>query len=142
MISVDEAAGRIVAAFSPVDSETVPIAAAAGRVLAADVLARADQPPDAVSAMDGYAVQAVDVEHVPVILDVIGAAPAGHPFAGAVGPRQAVRIFTGGIVPAGADAIVIQENTDLGAAQVEIRQASPPGRHIRRAGLDFSQGDL
>jgi molybdopterin molybdotransferase len=142
MISVDDAVARIVAALSPVPPETMPIAEALGRALAADVPARVDQPPHSVSAMDGYAVRAADVAQVPVTLNVIGAAPAGHPFADRVAPRQAVRIFTGGVVPEGADTIVIQENTDLGAAPVQIRQASEPGRHIRRAGLDFVKGDV
>jgi molybdopterin molybdotransferase len=142
MMSVDDAVARILTALSPVPPETVPIAEAGGRALAADALARLDQPPHPVSAMDGYAVRATDVAHAPVALEVIGAAPAGHPFHGRVGPGQAVRIFTGGVVPDGADAIVIQENTDLGAAQVQIRQASEPGRHIRRAGLDFAKGDI
>lgn len=142
MISVDEAVARIVAAFSPVNSESIPVAVAGGRVLAADIVALVDQPPNPVSAMDGYAVRAADVEEAPVALEVIGAAPAGHPFDGKVGLRQAIRIFTGGVVPEGADSIVIQEDTDLGSQRVEIRQGSPPGRHVRRAGLDFSKGDL
>ncbi|HEY1637712.1 MAG TPA: gephyrin-like molybdotransferase Glp [Rhizomicrobium sp.] len=142
MISVDEAVARIAAALSPVPPETVPIADAIGRTLEADAVARLDQPPHSVSAMDGYAVRAIDVAQAPVTLDVIGAAPAGHPIRDRVGPGQTVRIFTGGVVPEGADTIVIQENTDLGAAQVQILRASEPGRHIRRAGLDFAKGDV
>jgi molybdopterin molybdotransferase len=140
MISVEEAAARIVAAFSPTDSETVPIAQAAGRVLAADATAKSDQPPAPVSAMDGYAVRAADVTQVPARLRVIGSSPAGHPFAGTVGAAQAVRIFTGGVVPEGADAIVIQENSDSDGTQVTVKAPAKAGQHIRLKGLDFAQG--
>jgi molybdopterin molybdotransferase len=140
MISVDEAAKRIVAAFAPLESETVAIAVAAGRALASDALARADQPPSPVSSMDGYAVRANDAR-AGAALRVIGASPAGHPFAGGVGAGEAVRIFTGGVVPNGADAIVIQEDTDAADGKVAIREAAAKGRHIRPAGLDFKNGD-
>ena len=109
MISVDEAALRIASAFAPLESETIPIGKACGRVLAADPIAALDQPPSPVSSMDGYAVRANDVT-APATLRVIGAAPAGHPFAGQIGNGEAVRIFTGGVVPNGADAIVIHSS--------------------------------
>jgi molybdopterin molybdotransferase len=142
MIVVEEAVRRIVAAFAPVEAECVPIEAAAGRVLAADVIARLDQPPFPVSAMDGYAVRSVDAVYPPVTLPVVGAAPAGHPFAGQVRAEQAVRIFTGGMVPDGADAVVIQEDTDQGNCVVVIKAAARAGRHIRPAGQDFQRGDV
>ena len=142
MISVEEAVARIVAAFAPMEAERVAVEAAAGRVLAADAVARLTQPPFAVSAMDGYAVRAADVVRTPATLRVIGTAPAGHPFEGKVGPGEAVRIFTGGVVPDGADAIVIQEDTDLGGATVTIAVAAQSGRHIRPAGQDFRAGDV
>ena len=139
MISVEEAAARIVAAFNPTDSEVVSIAEAAGRVLAADAVAKSDQPPAPVSAMDGYAVRATDVANVPVSLRIIGASPAGHPFAGVVKASEAVRIFTGGVVPEGADAIVIQENTESDGAQVTVKAAAKEGQHVRPKGLDFAR---
>jgi len=142
MISVGEAIQRITSAFDPVGTEIVPLADAAGRVLAETVRARMDQPPAPMSAMDGYAVRAADTATVPTTLKVIGSSPAGHPFAGKVGPGESVRIFTGGVVPDGADAIVIQEDTDLGEKIVTIREAAQPGRHIRKAGLDFETGDV
>jgi molybdopterin molybdotransferase len=142
MISVDEAVQWIVSAFAPLPSESVPLNAAAARVLAEDVKARLTQPPFPVSAMDGYAVRAADVAQVPTTLEVIGAAPAGHPFNGSVGPKQTVRIFTGGVVPEGADAIVIQEDTDQGERRVVIQSRAHAGRHIRNAGQDFSVGDI
>ncbi|HWF64098.1 MAG TPA: hypothetical protein VN685_05760, partial [Rhizomicrobium sp.] len=85
MLSVEEATQRIIAAFTPLESERVPLEDAAGRTLAADALAKADQPPFPSSAMDGYAVRSADQG----LRRVIGSAPAGHPFSGAVGPQEA-----------------------------------------------------
>ncbi|HUJ46614.1 MAG TPA: gephyrin-like molybdotransferase Glp [Rhizomicrobium sp.] len=141
MISVDEAVARVVAAFKPLAAEQVGIGDAAGRILAKDATARLTQPPAPVSAMDGYAVRAADAATVPVSLKVIGSAPAGHPFDGRVGKGEAVRIFTGGVVPEGADTIVIQEDTEAGSGTVLIKESPKPNRHIRVAGLDFKQGD-
>ena len=142
MISVAEARTRIVSALDPVASETVSLANAAGRVLAEDVRARLTQPPAAVSAMDGYAVRAADVATPPATLKVIGEAPAGGAYAGTVGHGEAVRIFTGGPVPEGADAIVIQENASAGEGAVTVRVEAPAGHYIRPAGLDFRAGEV
>lgn len=141
MIPVDEAVARIVAAFSPLPGETIAIGEAAGRVLAEDALARASQPPAAVSSMDGYAVRAADVPAPGATLRVIGSAPAGHPFAGTVSSGNAVRIFTGGVVPDGADSIVIQEDADAAGDRVTFKEAARRGQHIRAAGLDFKLGE-
>lgn len=140
MISVDEAVARIVAAFGTLDAETVPLEDALGRVLAEDAKARLDQPPHPVSAMDGYAVRARDILRPPVTLRVVGTAPAGHPFNGRVGPGESVRIFTGGVVPDGADTVVIQENATQEGDLVTFREAASEGRHIRAQGLDFACG--
>ncbi len=142
MLSVEEARARIVAAFHPVASETVKLADACGRVLAADVAARRDQPPVAVSAMDGWAVRHADVRAPPARLRQVGVAPAGRNYPGTIGPGEAVRIFTGAPLPAGADAIVIQEDAELTGDQVHVREAGAPGRYIRPAGLDFRAGDV
>ena len=142
MISVEDATLRITSTFEPVGAETISLSEASGRVLAETVRARMDQPPAPVSAMDGYAVCAADAASPPATLKVIGTAPAGHPFAGKVGPGETVRTFTGGVVADGADAIVIQEDTDLGEKIVTIRVTAQPGRHIRKAGLDFHTGDV
>ncbi|HTW34932.1 MAG TPA: gephyrin-like molybdotransferase Glp [Rhizomicrobium sp.] len=142
MIAVDEAVARITAAFAPLGTETVPLGRALGRVLVEDAKARLDQPPFPVSAMDGYAVRARDAASVPAKLRVIGTASAGHPFEGQVGEGETVRIFTGGVVPEGADAIVIQEDTTLDGDRATIREAAIGGKHIRKAGLDFVQGDV
>src|SRR6266446_9167981 len=112
MISVEEALARLLAPLEALPPEQVSVADAVGRVLAEDVAARRTQPPFAVSAMDGYAVRAADVASVPARLTVVGSVPAGQAYAGTVGRGEAVRIFTGAPVPAGADAIVIQEDTE------------------------------
>ena len=83
-----------------------------------------------------------DVTRVPARLTVIGSAPAGSPFSGQVGPGQAVRIFTGGAVPEGADAIVIQEDAEASGDAVTLKEAASPGRFIRPAGLDFQAGSV
>ncbi len=138
MISVEEATARIVAAFRPLATERVDIGHATGRVLAEDATAKLSQPPFAVSSMDGYALRAADARQAGSELEVIGSAPAGHPFAGKVGSGQAVRIFTGGVIPDGADAIVIQEDTTAAGTKVTLNVAAVAGRHIRPAGLDFA----
>src|SRR5437588_650006 len=113
-----------------------------GRVLAEDLAARRTQPPFAVSAMDGYAVRADDVARVPATLKIVAEIPAGAGFGGRVGPGEAARIFTGAPLPEGADAIVIQEDTERSGDRVEIREGAPRGRYVRRAGLDFAEGDI
>lgn len=143
MIPVAEARARVIAAAKKLPAEQIALAGALGRVLAEDVRARRTQPPLPVSAMDGYAVRAADVAKIPATLKVIGTVPAGKAYDGAVGPGQAVRIFTGAPVPAGADTIVIQENTRAADSTVEVIDGqAPKGRFIRPAGLDFREGDV
>jgi molybdopterin molybdotransferase len=140
MISVEEATQRIASAFKPLGAESVRFDAAEGRVLAADAIARGDQPPSPVSSMDGYAVRAQDAKGG-AKLKVVGQAPAGHPYSGRVVSGEAVRIFTGGVVPEGADAIVIQEDTTAAGGDVVINAPAATARHIRAAGLDFKRGE-
>ncbi|MGE0747814.1 MAG: gephyrin-like molybdotransferase Glp [Rhodospirillales bacterium] len=143
MISVAEAAGRIVAALAPLAPEQVAVSEGLGRVLAADAASRRTQPPMAVSAMDGYAVRAADVAAIPAELRLVGYAQAGGSYDGTVGPGEAVRIFTGAPVPAGADTIVIQENTEAAGERVRVVDgAAPVGRFVRKAGLDFAEGQV
>ena len=141
MISVAEARARILAKLRPTPAETVALAQAWGRVLAAPVQARLTQPPADVSAMDGYALRSADGT-LGARLRVVGSAPAGHPFAGQVGAGEAVRLFTGSVVPDGADCILLQEDATRDGDQVEVREACTPARHIRRAGQDFRVGDV
>jgi molybdopterin molybdotransferase len=141
MLSVREAHARVIAAFSALPAETVSIADAAGRVLASAPRARLTQPPADLSAMDGYAVRAEDVPAAPTTLTLVGQAPAGGSYDHALKPGEAVRIFTGGPLPMGADSIVIQEDTKAEGNRITVLEAPRPGRHIRKAGLDFSAGD-
>jgi molybdopterin molybdotransferase len=141
MISVEEALGRFLAPLKPLAAEQVAVSEGLGRVLAEDMISRRTQPPFAVSAMDGYAVRASDVATVPARLRVIGSVPAGSAFAGRVGEGEAVRIFTGAKVPAGADCIVIQEDTAQDGDWVAVREGAAAGRHVRPEGLDFRAGD-
>ena len=140
MISVDEARTRILADLRPTPAEIVALANAWNRVTAASVVARLTQPPADVSAMDGYALRAADGT-LGATLTQIGAAPAGHPFAGTVGAGQIVRLFTGSVVPDGADAILLQEDATKDGDRITVNEAVAAGRHIRRAGQDFAQGD-
>ncbi|KAB0264577.1 gephyrin-like molybdotransferase Glp [Microvirga brassicacearum] len=143
LISVEDALRNVLESLGgPAEPERVALTAARGRVLAEDVAAARDQPPFPASAMDGYAVRGADVAHVPATLAVIGASLAGRRFAGAIGPGEAVRIFTGAPLPEGADSIVIQEDTQSLDGGVLIRELPVPGRHIRPAGLDFEAGEV
>jgi molybdopterin molybdotransferase len=142
LLPVSEALDRVLAKASPLPSEMVPLAAAHGRVLASDLKALRTQPPADVSAMDGYAVRAVDIASAPVELNVTGEVAAGRPFAGQVNAGDAVRIFTGGVVPPGADTIAIQEHAERNGDRVLIQKSTPANKHIRRAGLDFTKGDV
>ncbi len=141
-LTVDAALHHILDGVTPHPVEQVALEDAHGRVLGEDLSATLTQPPFDASAMDGYAVHAADVTHIPVTLQVIGEAAAGHGFSGQVQSGQAVRIFTGAPVPNGADAIVIQENTTRDGDQVTVTDGQPDTGHIRRKGLDFSQNDV
>jgi len=141
MLSVAEAKQRILAGLPLMPVVQVGLNESLGRVLADDVIARTTQPPLAVSAMDGYALRAQDIGNVPVTLDIIEEIPAGHTPAIAVSSGQTARIFTGAPMPAGADTIVIQENTTRDGDRVTIRETAPEGHYVRPAGLDFATGD-
>lgn len=141
MISVDEALERILTAVRPLESETVGLAEADGRVLARDVRAELFNPAFDVSAMDGYAVRAEDVRPG-TTLTMIGASQAGSGFKGTVGPGQCTRIFTGAPVPAGADAVIMQEETRADGNAITFDCDVAPGRSIRFRGEDFTQGDV
>jgi len=143
---IDDASREILAAFSPIGEERVPLLSGLGRFLSRDLVARTDLPGFDNSAMDGYAVRAADVASAthaaPVALPVVGESRAGGPIPPALAPRTAMRIFTGAPVPAGADAIVIQEDTTRDGDVVAIREASPAGMHVRKQGSDLRAGAL
>jgi molybdopterin molybdotransferase len=142
LMPVADALAAILTGAEPLAEEMVALEAAYHRTLARDVAARRTQPPQAMSAMDGYAVRAADAARVNARLKVIGEVAAGRPFDRALGVGEAARIFTGGVIPAGADAVVIQEDTVVDGTSITITEAASPGRHIRPAGVDFRQGDV
>ncbi|HUV32304.1 MAG TPA: molybdopterin molybdotransferase MoeA, partial [Devosiaceae bacterium] len=139
MLSVDDALKSVLETARPLGAETVPVTEAAGRVLARPLVAAFDNPPFDASAMDGYAVRAADVS-AGATLQPIGVAQAGAPFAGDVGAGQCVRIFTGAPLPAGADAVVMQEHTQAGDGAVEFTGPAKPGQNTRPRGNDFGAG--
>ncbi len=140
LMPVEAALQRLLAVLQPVGVEEIPLRAGLGRVLAEDIVARLTQPPAALSAMDGWAVRHADVA-VGAVLRQVGYVPAGQSFQGRVGPGETVRVFTGAPIPDGADTVVIQEDADQDGDRVTLRAAPALGRHIRRAGLDFTAGD-
>jgi len=142
MISVEDSLTRVIGAFSPLSGERVSLAEALSRVLAEDVHAAVSHPPANISAMDGYAVRTEDVTQVPAALIVVGEASAGRSYKDKIKLGQAVRIFTGGTVPQGADAIVIQENIKRDGNTVTVMKEARAGTYIRHRGLDFEAGEL
>ena len=142
LMPVSDALTTVLAGVEPLPEDSVPLTEAYHRVLARDLTARRTQPPEAISAMDGYAVRAADAGKVGAQLTVIGEVAAGRPFAGRLSEGEAVRIFTGGVIPDGADAVVIQEDTTAKGQRITVKEAAVAGRHIRPAGVDFREGDL
>ncbi|MER2633435.1 MAG: gephyrin-like molybdotransferase Glp [Rhizobiaceae bacterium] len=141
LLPVEEALARILDGVAPTDIEPCAIDACHGRTLGTDLAALRTQPPFATSAMDGYAVRAADLDPARP-LRLIGQSAAGHRFAGALQPGETVRIFTGAPLPEGADTILIQENATVAGDWITPAGREPQGRFIRKAGLDFAQGDV
>lgn len=139
MITVDAALAHLFTLVQPLDIEEVPLAQAAGRILARDVAARRDQPPFAASAMDGYAICGADAAPG-TTLTVIGEAAAGHAYAGSVSSGEAVRIFTGAPIPHGASRVIIQEDVTRDADRITLGQNLDRKDHIRPLGCDFREG--
>ena len=140
MLQVAEAQARILAGLALTPVEWVALPQAVGRVLAGDLQAKRDQPPVAVSAMDGYAVRAAETSEPGRPFRLVGEAAAGGRGTAGLAAGEAVRIFTGGAVPPGADAIVTQENATVDGAEVRFSAAVTPGTFVRPAGLDFARG--
>ena len=139
---VADALAAVLSGADALPEEMVALDSAHKRILAHDLAALRTQPPQAMSAMDGYAVRAADAARAGARLRVIGEIAAGRPFDRVVGLGEAARIFTGGVVPDGADAVIIQEDTVVEGDGIAITEAAVTGRHIRRAGVDFRQGDV
>ncbi|MHC2334397.1 molybdopterin molybdotransferase MoeA [Bradyrhizobium sp. USDA 4454] len=142
LMPVADALSAVLAGAEPLPEEMVALDAAYHRTLARDLAARRTQPPQPMSAMDGYAVCAADAADLKARLKVIGEVAAGRPFERTVGAGEAVRIFTGGVIPDGADAVIIQEDTAVDGDHITITEPAAVGRHIRPAGVDFREGDV
>jgi molybdopterin molybdotransferase len=140
LMPVVDALQAILAAARPTNSTSIPLDQAIGATLAEPLAAKRTQPPENVSAMDGYAVRTTDLAPG-AGFTLIGESAAGRRFNGIVGPGEAVRIFTGAILPEGADTVLLQENTERREGLITALQSEPLGRHIRRKGLDFNAGD-
>ena len=145
-LSVTEAVRVVLAHARPQPVLRVPLGDAVGHILAADVRASIPLPPWTNAAMDGYAVRADDVRparpEAPVSLRVVSAIAAGDTAAHPLQPGEAARIFTGAPIPAGADSVVRQEDTDRSGASVSIRDGRDAGQNVRRQGADLAVGDL
>ncbi len=139
MISVAEALEQIFALVRPVGTEVLGLRDAGNRILRVPVVATRDQPPRAMSAMDGYAVRNTDVAPG-ATLSVVDEAAAGHGSGRALSPGQAIRIFTGAPVPDGADRVVIQEDVTRTGDRITIHDTPDAGPYIRLAGGDFATG--
>ncbi len=142
MRTVEEHQAVVAGLVPPLGEETVPLAAAHGRVLARDVTAAVALPGFDNSAMDGYAARWTDVAAAPVHLPVAEDIPAGRTDVVPLAPGTVHRIMTGAPLPPGADVVIPVELTDGGTATVEIREAVPAGRHLRTAGEDVAAGDV
>ena len=139
MLSAKETLEKTLALVGPLGIETAPLHEAAGRVLAAPISAQRNQPPFDASAMDGYAVRA-DEATLGATLTVVGEIPAGGAYEGEMPPASTVRIFTGAPMPAGADAVLIQEDATRDGDSLTVDEAPAKGEHIRPGGLDFLAG--
>lgn len=140
LLSLADAQMRLLALAPPLPAVRIPIERAFGRYLAEDLQALRTQPEQPLSAMDGWAIRAGDL---PGPWQIIGESAAGHPFAGTLAAKQTVRISTGAIVPAGADAVLVQEDCRRDGSRL-LLDGTPPKpahRHIRQPGLDFTAGD-
>ena len=138
LLTIDEALALVLERVRPLPSERLPLAAAAGRVLAEDVRARVDLPPFRSSAMDGFAVRAEDTPGtLPLALRIAAGRPAGRPLA----PGETMAISTGGVVPDGADTVVPLEVVVEKANSVEFPDAVESGANVRPAGGDVRAGD-
>ncbi len=138
LLAVDEALALVLGRVEPLPAETVPVAAAAGRVLAAEAVAAVDLPPFPSSAMDGYAVRAADV---PATLPVVAKIAAGRPAPRALEPGETMGIATGAVVPEGADAVVPIEYVVEHDNDVKFSNAVDPGANVRPRGGDIRAGE-
>lgn len=142
LVPFDQAAQIIARYAAPLGKEGISLDHAAGRVLAEDVVADRDFPPQPVSAMDGYAVRDEDLGIIPASLPVTGASFAGHPFDGTLTRGHCIRVFTGAVIPPGTERVVIQEDVRAEKGSALFHRPLAARRHIRAAGSDFRKGDV
>ncbi len=139
-LGVEQARARVLEGVTPVTgTQQLPLRSALGRVLASDVVARINVPPQRNSAMDGFALRHADVQTA-AALRVVGTSWAGRPFTQPVGPGEAVRIMTGAVMPDGTDTVVMQEEVDLHGASIRLQRAPRAGEFVRRPGDDVARG--
>jgi molybdenum cofactor synthesis domain-containing protein len=141
LIEYPEAVRLVLENTRRLTAENVPLLEARGLALAEDVRARFDSPPFDNSAVDGYAVRSADAE-AGGVFRVVDEAPAGRPASKSVGEGEAIKIFTGGVIPEGADAVVMVENTTGWGEEFELKKAASPGQNVRRSGEDVRGGDV
>ncbi|HEX9099706.1 MAG TPA: gephyrin-like molybdotransferase Glp [Candidatus Dormibacteraeota bacterium] len=139
LVDADEAAALVLDRTPVLPKERVAIGEAAGRVLAQDLIAPAELPPFATSAVDGFAVRAADAGST---LRVVGESAAGRPFSGGVSPGTAARILTGGVLPDGADTVVMVEDVSLAGEAVTVPNELRAGNNFHRPGADVKAGEL
>ncbi len=144
LLPVDDAIARISELVSAVtDKKTLPIRDCLDRVLARDILSPIDVPSHTNSAMDGYAVNGLDIpDSGEVKLNLIGTSWAGRPYNGSVARGEAVRIMTGAAMPDGTDTVVIQEHVHISGDVVTIDNETKPGKNVRQAGEDVKKGEV
>jgi molybdopterin molybdotransferase len=141
LIEYPEAERLVLENVSRLPTEDVPLVEAQGLALAEDLRAKFDSPPFDNSAVDGYAVRSADAE-AGRSFRVVDEAPAGRPATKSVGEGEAVKIFTGGVIPEGADAVVMVENTSGWGEEFELKKAASPGQNVRESGEDVREGDV
>jgi molybdopterin molybdotransferase len=141
LIEYPEAVRLVLENARQLPAEGVPLLESQGLALAEDVRARFDSPPFDNSAVDGYAVRSADAE-AGRTFRVVDEAPAGRPAAKSVGEGEAIKIFTGGVIPEGADAVVMVENTTGWGERFELKKAASPGQNVRGSGEDVRGGDV
>jgi molybdopterin molybdotransferase len=141
LIEYPEAVRRVLENTRLLPAENVPLLETRGLALAEDVRAKFDSPPFDNSAVDGYAVRSADAE-TGRVFRVVDEAPAGRPASKSVGEGEAIKIFTGGVIPEGADAVVMVENTTGWAEEFELKKAASPGQNVRESGEDVRGGDI
>lgn len=142
LLNLNTAIKKAIANIKPLGTEEVDLLKANNRVLADNLKSLKSHPPYNNSSMDGYAVSFESIKKIPVKIEVIGEAPAGHPFLNKVPKNKAIRIFTGGIIPTGTDTVVIQEDVIISDNYIIINNKEKQFQHTRKKGLEYKKGQI